>query len=57
MTKFTITRLVQVVQATVVKAPSKEEAVALSKKLAWKEWKTIDRKNRSNYKADTVTYN
>ena len=56
MTKFQVSRIVHVLQATAVKAKSECEAIELSRKLPFKAWSTIDRKRRKGYKAVKVEY-
>lgn len=56
MSKFHVNRHVTVVQSTVIDAPTKEEAIAKSRKAKWSAWKALDRKRRKNYSATKVQY-
>lgn len=56
MSKYHVTRHVNVIQSTTIDASDSNEAVEKSRKLAWKDWSVVDRKRRKGYKADKVSY-
>ncbi len=52
--RYTVTRLVSVKQAIVIKATSAEDAIRLSKQTKFKSWAT-ENAERSGYKAVAFT--
>lgn len=56
MKKYHVTRIMQVLQSTAIKATSESSAIEASRKLKQKAWATVDNKRRKNYKATVVQY-
>lgn len=57
MSKFLVTRVRHVLEATTVDASSSNDAVEKSRKLNRSEWNHIDSKRRRAYKAEAVDLN
>lgn len=54
MAKFHVKRIRHVLEGVVVEAPTKDEAIASSKKLARKDWSHIESARRRGYSADSI---
>lgn len=57
MSRFLVTRVRHVLEATTVDATSSTDAIEKSRKLNRSEWNHIDSKRRRAYKAEAVDLN